>query len=362
MQKKIILILFVVCASVFFLVYQNELATNFDFVKNLKSENIMRNPPVYEDNIERFLHLTDVESVYQKRQQLVGYLWKADMMSKNQPDRIIDNYNDLQFSDLENLKKIEKIEIDMNKDVNSIAYHFIPKTSNQKLIIYHQGHDGSFVLGKKTINYFLKDGYSVLALSMPLIEPNNKPVVDTDFGKVQLLSHKYFELLESLGFTPMVFFFEPINISLNYLEKNYEYNEFDAIGISGGGWTVSTYSAIDNRISKTFAVAGSVPFFQRTIDDNIGDYEQINSNFYRIADYMDLYLMSSIGENRKFVQIFNKYDSCCFYGDQFNMYGNVVKSTIKKLDNGYFEIYIDNSTKRHEISDYALKIIKSELE
>lgn len=362
MQKKIIPIIVIICVAVFLVLYQNESITDSDFLKNLRSDTNVSNPPLYEQNIEKFLHVTNLDEVQQKRQELIRYVWKKDLMSSELPMSIISNYNDSEFSDLKNLERIEKIEISMDKGVNSIVYHFIPKSSNQKLIIYHQGHEGSFVLGKKTIDYFLENNYSVLALSMPLIGQNNKPIVDTDFGKLQLLSHKYFELLESPSFTPMIYFLEPINISLNYLEKNYEYNEYNSMGISGGGWTVTVYSAIDPRISKTFAVAGSVPFFQRTTDDNIGDYEQINSDFYRIADYLDLYTMSAVGENRKFVQIFNKYDPCCFYGDQFETYGQVVKSTIKKIDSGYFQIYVDNSTKQHEISDYALRVIELEFE
>lgn len=361
MQKKNILVLvIIICALLFIVVYQNLKTSSFNFSENFGVGDEARNPPVYEENIQKFLHVTDLETASQKRQQLINYVWKGSM-SQNQPNQIISNYEDSQFSDLENLKEIEKIEIQMNKGVNSIAYHFIPKTSNHKLIIYHQGHDGSFVLGKKTINYFLENDYSVLALSMPLIGLNNKPVVDTDFGKVQLLTHKYFELLESPDFTPMIYFFEPLNVSLNYLEKHYEYDEYDAVGVSGGGWTISVYSAMDNRITKTFAVAAGVPFFQRTTEDNIGDYEQINSNFYRIADYMDIYFMSSIGENRKFVQIFNKYDPCCFYGDQFEMYGKIVRSAINELNGGYFQIYVDDSIRSHGISDYALNIIESEL-
>lgn len=184
MQKKIIPILIVaVCVTIFAVAYQIGAVTDFDFLQNLKSKNEMTNPPVFEEHVEKYLHVTDLEGVHQKRQQLVNYVWMGNM-SQKQPTQIVSDYSDSQFSDLSNLKEIEKIEIEMDKGVNSVVYHFIPKISNHKLIIYHQGHDGSFVLGKKTIDYFLENDYSVLALSMPLIGLNNKPVVDTDFGKV----------------------------------------------------------------------------------------------------------------------------------------------------------------------------------
>jgi len=360
LQKKIIPIVIVTSAIIFIVAYQTN--SKVEFVTDFLSERKVMNPPIYEHDIEKFLHVTDYDDINQKRKQMTNYVWKEDIMSEELPDQIIANFKDPRFSDLENLDRIEKLEISMDKGVNSTIYHFIPKSSNQRLVIYHQGHDGDFILGKKTISHFLDNNYAVLALSMPLVGQNNKPIVDTEFGKIQLLSHKYFELLESPDFSPMIFFFEPINISLNYLDTNYKYDEYSIIGISGGGWTATVYSAIDQRINKTFSVAGSVPFFLRTTDDNIGDYEQINSDFYRIADYLDLYVMASAGNDRKFIQIFNVYDPCCFYGDKFEIYGNIVKNAIVKIGAGYFEIYLDKTTKQHEISDNALKIIESELE
>ena len=363
MQKKFIIPIIVAVSSILFLVlYQDKIISKVNVAEDFWSERKITNPPIYEQNITKFVHVRDLADINQKRKQLINYVWEKDTMDNNLPDQIIPNFIDSRFSDLENLDRIERIEIKMDKGVDSIAYHFIPKSSNQKLMIYHQGHDGDFIMGKKTINYFLKNDYAVLALSMPLLGQNNKPIVDTEFGKMQLLTHKYFELLESPDFTPIIFFLQPVNISLNYLEKNYNYDEYDIVGISGGGWTATVYSAIDERISKSFSVAGSVPFFLRTTDDNIGDYEQINPNFYRIADYLDLYIMDSSGNNRKAIQIFNVYDPCCYYGDKFDVYGDVVKNTVTKINSGYFEIYLDKTARQHEISDYALKIISSELE
>ena len=197
---------------------------------------------------------------------------------------------------------------------------------------------------------------------MPLIGMNDQPIVDTNFGKIKLLSHKYFELIENDNFSPMIYFFEPINVSLNYLQKQYNYEEYDAVGISGGGWTVSIYSALDDRLSKTISVAGTVPFFMRSLEKNIGDYEQISNEFYTKANYMEFYIMSALGKDRKYVQIFNKYDPCCFSGDNFSIYGKIIKDKIKEMGEGYFHIYLDENTIFHEISDYSLEKIIFEIE
>ena len=250
----------------------------------------------------------------------------------------------------------------MEYGVNSLAYLFIPESSNNELIIYHQGHGGNFFKGKDTIQYFLEKNYSVLAFSMPLLGMNEQPIVDiSNLGKIKLTSHEHLRFLESDDFSPILFFVEPLVVSLNYLDKNYNFDHYHMIGISGGGWNVTLFSAIDERISQTYSVAGSLPIYLRSIPENRGDYEQWVPELYQIANYLDLYIMSSSGENRKFIQIFNKYDPCCFSGELFRTYENEVSDVVSKLDNGHFEIFLDDTHKNHKISENSLEIISNSI-
>ena len=96
-----------------------------------------------------------------------------------------------------------------------MLYLFLADNSNNKLIIYHQGHDGDFISGKESIVFLINEGYSVLALSMPLLGMNNQPIIDlNDFGKIKFTNHRHFHLLESFNFSPVKFFVEPIGVSL----------------------------------------------------------------------------------------------------------------------------------------------------
>ena len=103
------------------------------------------------------------------------------------------------------------------------------------------------------------------------------------------------------------------------------------VGISGGGWTTTLIAALDDRIDNSFSVAGSYPMFLRSDPKNFGDYEQHHLELYQLANYLDLYVMASYGENRKFVQIFNKSDPCCFDGDAFLEYEKQVQQTVYGL-------------------------------
>ena len=299
-----------------------------------------------------------------KRTALINYIWK-DQIPIKLPTNIEEHFIDDTFSDIKNLKRLDKITIEMEHGINSIAYFFTPYESNNKLIIYHHGHAGDFSLEKNTLASFLNNGYSVVGFNMPLIGMNNQPVIETsDFGPIKFISHKQFPLLESSKFSPIKYFVEPIVLSLNYIDENYDFDSYYMVGLSGGGWITVLYSAIDERISESYSVAGSYPLHLRHEAKNIGDYEQFNPNIYRISNYLELYTMSSFGDNRKLVQLFIYNDPCCFQAELYDKfpYGNVIQDKLAILgDQGKFSVFLDSSTNQHEISDYALSLILDDM-
>ena len=314
---------------------------------------------VYENNVSELIHIKNKNDIFKLKNDLINFIWKNNGFPDSKlPNTVNVDISNSLYDDFVNLERIDQLNIEMEYGINSISYLFIPESSNNKLIIYHQGHGGDFSKGKDTIQFFLEKDYSVLAFSMPLLGMNDQPVVEiSNMGNIKLTSHEHLRFLESSNFSPIKFFVEPITISLNYLDKNYNFSSYDMVGISGGGWTVTLYSAIDERISQTYSIAGSVPIYLRSITENRGDYEQWLPELYQIANYLDLYIMSSYGEDKKFIQIFNKYDSCCFSGELYETYENEIKESLFTLSNGNFDIFLDDTHKTHKISDYALEII-----
>ena len=315
-------------------------------------------------DISSIIGIETREDLTYKKDSLIKYIWK-DQMPTELPTSIEENFIDDNFSDLKNLKQLDKITIEMEYGVNSIAYFFIPHEPNNKLIIYHHGHAGDFMLEKNTLAFFLNNGYSIVGFNMPLKGTNNQPVIETsDFGPVKFISHNQFPLLESSKFSPIKYFVEPIVLSLNYIDENYDYDDYYMVGISGGGWTTVLYSAIDERISQSYSVAGSYPMYLRHEAKNLGDYEQNNPNIYRIANYLELYIMSSFGDDRKLVQLFIYNDPCCFQAELYEKfpYGNVIQNKLEILGNeGKFSVLLDSSTNQHEISDHALSLILDDM-
>jgi len=335
----------------------------FDLIQDLKlsvSENFENNQNdmlIYEENIDSLILINSENDVIDKRKALTNFIWN-DQIPYSSTLLIDKNIIDERYQNISNLKSIYRLDIGMEYNINSIAYLFLPENSNNKLIIYHQGHGGDFVNGKDNIDFFLDQDYTVLAFSMPLLGMNNQPIIDLDhFGKIKFTNHKQLQFLESSDFSPVKFFIEPIGVSLNYLDENFDFDSYYMMGISGGGWTTVLFSAIDDRISQSYSVAGTFPIFMRSDSKNIGDYEQTIPELYAITNYLELYILNSYGDDRIHVQIFNKDDPCCFSGNISGIYDHKINERLKILDKGNFILHIDDTHNEHKISEYSRILI-----
>ena len=294
--------------------------------------------------------LTEIEKLLQKRENLIDFIWSGNGFPTHFPDSIEQDISDKNFDGLKNLKKIDRITVEMKHDINSISYLLYPKEqSSEDLIIYHNGHGQFLHDGVKQIRFFLDRGYPVLVFSMPINGMNNQPVIMLDGNETLLSHHEQLEVLESDKFSPISYFVEPIAVTLNYIDKNFDYSNYHMTGISGGGWTTIIYPAIDSRISHGFSVAGSHPDESMT-----EDYEQRHLDLYQIASYEDLYVLASFGEDRKLSQIFHVNDECCFPARDLDLsYEETIKNRLASLGSGEFQIIV-TETYMHIINVYEL--------
>ena len=328
----------------------------------IEKKAIENNQFVSQANLDSLIKIDSKSDIDRKRNFLTEVFWNVGsstfkLMTNDLPE-VESNISDSRYNNFQNLKRIDKLTVEMEYGINSISYLFIPEQSNGKLILYHQGHGGDFLLGKKTIEFFLDRNFTVLASTMPLVGMNNQPVVEIDgLGKIKLISHDQLRLLEANNFNPMKIFLDPIRINLNFIEMEYDFKQYSMIGLSGGGWTTVIYSAIDERISDSFSVAGSMPFYLRVNDRDIGDYEQTNIDLYQNVNYLELYVLSAYGDGRKHIQIFNKNDPCCFSGNGYETYEFIIKDKISQLGNGDFQVFVDDTHNEHKISDTSLEYI-----
>ena len=322
--------------------------------------------PFYnETDPSKYIYVVDQTTVDETRKKLINFIWKTDTLPSTLPTKIENNIVDPEFSDLTNLRRINKITVSMEYGIESTVYYFVPKKSVDKLIIYHEGHDyNGFYARKDLIQYFLNNGYSIAAFSMPCYAKNfSVPIIDMpDFGKIIIASHVELYLLDSDNLSFLKFFFEPVNETLNYLTSKYKYSGIYMIGLSGGGWTTTVYSAIDPRIKKSYPIAGSYPFYLRAgTSRDLGDIEQFLPSLYRIANYLDLYVLGAYGSERSQMQIINKYDNCCYGGVKYKTYEKIIQDSLSRIGPGIFSVFEDDSLKEHGISISAMDTIRDDL-
>ena len=156
---------------------------------------------VNQADMDSLIKIDNKSDIDQKRNFLTEFFWNVGSLQsledKLQLPEVESDISDSRYNDFQNLKRIDRLTVEMEYGINSVSYLFIPEQSNEKLILYHQGHGGDFILGKNTIQFFLDRNFTVLASTMPLVGMNNQPIVEIDgLGKMKLISHEQLRLLD----------------------------------------------------------------------------------------------------------------------------------------------------------------------
>jgi hypothetical protein len=80
------------------------------------------------------------------------------------------------------------------------------------------------------------------------------------------------------------------------------------------------------------------------------------------ANHLEMFALGAAGVDRAQVQVFNRYDRCCFNGIRSDLYKTEVQNAVRR--NGYggrFDVLIDESHADHRISDFTTRAILQDL-
>lgn len=317
-------------------------------------------PPEYTLNdVPALISIRTPADVADRRARLVEFIWAGRGYPRDKlPARVERGITDARFAGMRNLAAIDRLVVEMDYGINSVVYHFHPAAATNRLILFHAGHEQSFTDSALSLSFFVARGYAVLAFDMPLQGMNNRPVLEVaNLGKVTLRSHNYLSYLDA----PFHFFVEPVAVALNYTGRHFRYELTGMTGLSGGGWTTLMCAALDERIARSYPVAGTMPEYARSYLD-WGDYEQFAPALYRVANSLDLYVLAAHGENRRQLQIFNQFDPCCFQGLKYRTYEPHVRARVAALGRGGFSVLLDSTHRQHKVSDFALGEIARDME
>ena len=326
-------------------------------------------PDYWKVDVPSLIHIKSEEDALKVRNNVIKYLWREDGFPANKmPDKVTSEAPQwMKHIGSENIERVEKLDIKMDFGLRSRVYLFHPKQIANRLLIFHMGHSDDILTagGKETVQFFLDKGFSVMTFWMPGLGENNSPIKmpgKTPISLVEGAVQKHNQLSETLDHAKVSFiryFLEPVVVGINYVEKKYDYQDIAMTGISGGGWTTNLCAAIEPRIRYSFPVAGSVPLYLREppcYAASKGDAEQWWPQLYQdVASYLDLYILGGYGKGRKMVQVYNKYDNCCFFGIGYQTFEPYILEAMERLHNGSYRIYLDESHRDHKISQKVIE-------
>lgn len=306
-----------------------------------------------------------------RRQALIDFIWGAAGVPTRLPTHV--EQNDLPPFPIANLSRIDTFVIGMEGGRYGYAHHLIPTLPSTRLVVVALGHQPYFqdypspigvdTGNQRTVEALLRARFSVLVVYMPRTVIFQTRLTVNDHAA----HHTLFADPVAEG-SPIKFFLEPIAVSLNYLRTRAvqgqfpHYQHVDMLGLSGGGWATTLYSAVDPTISTSIQIAGTLPIYLR--DPIEGDAEQMLPALYSQIGYLDLYALAASGPGRLHLQLLNRRDDAAFgqytvrpspasYDADIREYEARVAASVTG-SGGQFRVVIDDAATHHEISAWAL--------
>jgi hypothetical protein len=324
----------------------------FDRLSPLQAEE-PKSSRIAEFDPERLIHVRTADDALRVRTSLIELIWnQTTLPDRRLPDSIDPNIAPTHLRlRSRNVGSTEKLTTTMEHGVTTYAHLARAAKFNGCLFLYSSGHEEKVSIEVEMLLAAVLDGgCDLVVLTMPLHHGNPYPVVDTVQGPILLRSHDGFALLETPRFSPIRFFMEPVLAAVNHAFRvRGTYRAAFMAGLSGGGWTTTLYSALDERIAASFPVAGSLPLHLKSlVQKSLGDWEQTTPRLYGIANYLDLYLLATY-KGRLQKQLLNEHDPCCSSGRGALSYESTVARQATQWG-GHFAVSIDGSSRIHDVS------------
>jgi pimeloyl-ACP methyl ester carboxylesterase len=317
-------------------------------------------PRYLETDPARLITIHTGQDAARVRAAAIEVIWGGEGLPEERAvESVEEGIADPRFADLSNLAQIDRIRIEMDNGVHSVAYHFKPARENGRLVLYHHGYAGTFHDAKHVIAALLEEGYGVIALNYLGYGGNwgRGHIYLPRFGWYAVGVHRLLDLVDR----PMMYFIEPAIVAVNYARRLGS-ETVDMIGFSAGGWTTIVAAAVDPRIRRSYPIAGTYPIYLRSGQER---HHSAPPQYYgpllEAANYLEMFVLGARGDGRRQLQVFNRFDRCCFRNTLARLYEPAVAERVAGLGAGSFAVLIDETHADHKIAEFALEAIVEDL-
>lgn len=249
-----------------------------------------------------------------------------------------------------NLEGLDELHVAVGPVYSATIAYFRPVDPNGTLVLYHHGYAGTFHDQHRNLERLVDAGYTVAAFNLLGYGDNSCPGssvwCDVAWGKFGV------PLPMRLHFTPPV-------ATINYAQANEGIARVAMIGLSTGAWVTTVLSAVDQRIARSYAVAGVIPIYLHRRNEWPPGHRY--PPLVAAATMLDLFVLGATPAGRQQWQIYNRYDRCCYDGIRSDLFADTATKAAENVGGGRFRVLIDETHARHKISRWTMKRILRDL-
>lgn len=300
------------------------------------------------------------EAADERRAALIAAIFGAQgYPAERRPDRVEANVTMPELGRIDSLAGIDRLTVDLGHGVTKPSYLMRPARANGTLVLYQHGYAGTFIQVRQHIKAMLDQGYTVLAMNLLSYDAGTWPAQMNLPGRgwYRVAPHDLPTFFEH----PMRFWFEPAAAALNHAFATGGFQHVYMLGFSMGGWTTQVMAAMTPLIERSYSVAGGYSLYLRSQERNETPPPVLYGRLAQAADYLDMYVLAADRPGRRQLQIFNRYDRCCYRNTKALLYRDATREAIGEIGGGSFDVIIDETHADHKISDHAMALILADM-
>ena len=322
---------------------------------------------VYEEVHPRFLE-TDPRALISPdtrqnpaalRARLVELAWGADgYPAEILPETVEVDVSDHLWPRLTAGVRVDRLRVEMEANLRSIVHYLHAPQPNNRLVIYHHGFGDGIKVATPLLNALLAAGYDVLALNALGYGGNSLSALPNDGS--DRAANAFFDLTRIDR--PLRFHLEPVVVGINHALQSQPYLSVDMMGFSMGGFLTALAAAIETRIARSYPIAGVYPNYLRTGQEVMTPGPPYYPPLLAVANQLELFVLGAAGPGRRQLQIFNRYDRCCYNGIRSSLYEDAVREAVAETpEGGSFAVLLDETHADHRISRFTIEALLADL-